>query len=71
LFIIYKKRFLMINEQECIKILNGGEYKFTHDEMLQIREFLTTLAIIEFEGYKKKHNKSSSNECDLLQESKH
>lgn len=57
----------MINEQECTKILNEGEFKFTHDEMLQIREFLTTLAIIEFEEYKKKHNKSSSNECNLLQ----
>jgi hypothetical protein len=59
----------VINEQECIKILNEGEYKFTHDEMLQIREFLTTLALIEFEGYKKKQNKSSRNECNLLQKS--
>ena len=59
----------MINEQECTKILNEGEFKFTHEEMLQIREFLTTLAVIEFEGYKKKQNKSSVNECNLLQES--
>jgi hypothetical protein len=42
----------MINEQECTKILNEGEYKFTHEEMLLIREFLTTLAIIEIESYK-------------------
>jgi hypothetical protein len=56
----------VISEQECMKILNEGEYKFTHDEMLQIRDFLTTLTIIEFEEYKKKHNKSSSNECNLL-----
>ena len=56
----------MVNEQECTKILNEEEYKFTHEEMLQIREFLTTLAIIEFEGYKKKVNKSSSSECNLL-----
>ena len=42
----------MINEQECTKILNEGEFKFTHEEMLQIREFLTTLALIEFESYK-------------------
>ena len=59
----------MVNEQECTKILNEGEYKFTHEEMLLIREFLTTLAIIEFEGYKKKENKSSSSECNLLQKS--
>lgn len=58
----------MINEQECIRILNEGELKFTHDEMLLIREFLSTLALIEFEGYKQKQNKSSSNERNLLQE---
>ncbi len=57
----------MVNEQESTKILNEGEYKFTHDEMLLVRELLTTLAIIEFEEYKKKHNKSSNNECNLLQ----
>ena len=56
----------MINEQECTKILNEGEFKFTHEEMLQIREFLTTLAIIEFEVCKQKQNKSYDNECNLL-----
>ena len=59
----------MVNEQECTKILNEGEFKFTHEEMLIIREFITTLAIIEFEGYKRKQHKSSSNECNLLQKS--
>ena len=44
----------MLNEQECTKILNAGEIKYTHDEMLVIRDFLTTLAIIEFDSYKKK-----------------
>jgi hypothetical protein len=58
----------MINEQECTKILNEGEYKFTHEEMLQIREFLTTLALIEFESYKQRQNESSKNERNLLQE---
>ena len=57
----------MINEQECTKILNGGEFKFTHEEMLLIREFIITLALIEFESYKQKQNESSKNECDLLQ----
>jgi hypothetical protein len=61
----------VINEQECTKILNEGEFKFSHEEMLQIREFLTTLALIEFESYKQRQNESSKNECDLLQESKH
>jgi len=58
----------MINEQECTKILNEGEFKFTHEEMLQIREFLSTLALIEFESYKQTHNISFKNECNLLQE---
>jgi hypothetical protein len=58
----------MINEQECIKILNEGEFKFTHEEMLQIREFLSTLALIEFERYKQNQNESSTNESNLLQE---
>ena len=58
----------MINEQECTKILNEGEYKFTHEEMLLIREFITTLAQIEFDCYKQNQNKSFKNECNLLQE---
>ena len=57
----------MVNEQECTKILNEGEYKFTHEEMLLIRELITTLAQIEFDTYKQNQNKSSKNECNLLQ----
>jgi hypothetical protein len=44
----------MISEQECTKILNAREKKYTHDEILLIREFLTTLATIEVESYKRK-----------------
>jgi len=68
IYILLKESILVINEQECIKILNEGEFKFTQEEMLQIREFLSTLALIEFESYKKNQNESSKNECDLLQE---
>jgi hypothetical protein len=57
----------MINEQECTKILNEGEFKFTHEEMLQIREFLSTLALIEFERYNNKQKESSNDERNLLQ----
>jgi hypothetical protein len=57
----------MINEQECTKILNEGEFKFTHEEMLIIRELITTLAHIEFDNYKQNQYKSSNNECNLLQ----
>jgi len=44
----------MISEQEYTKILNDGEVKYTHDEILLIREFLTALATIEVESYKRK-----------------
>lgn len=57
----------MINEQECTKILNEGEFKVTHEEMLQIREFLTTLALIEFERYNNKQEEFSNDERNLLQ----
>jgi hypothetical protein len=46
----------MVNEQECTKILNEGEYKFTYEEMLIIRELITTLAQIEFDSYWKKRS---------------
>ena len=58
----------MVNEQECTKILNEGEYKFTHEEMLLIREFLTTLARIEFDCYKQKQYRSAKDECNTIQE---
>ena len=45
-YILLKESILVINEQECTKILNEGEFKFTHEEILQIREFLSTLALI-------------------------
>ena len=70
-YILLKESILVINEQECIKILNEGEFKFTQEEMLQIREFLSTLALIEFERYKQNQNESSTNERNLLQEGKY
>ena len=35
-YILLKQSILMVNEQECTKILNEGEFKFTHEEMLII-----------------------------------
>lgn len=58
----------MVNEQESTRILNEGKYKFTHEEMLLIRELITTLAQIEFDSYKEKQSKSPCNERNLLQE---
>ncbi len=61
----------MINEQECTKILNEGKYKFTHLEMLLIRELITTLAQIEFDSYKQKNSEPLVDERNLLQEGKY
>lgn len=61
----------MINEQECTRILNEGEFKFSHEEMLQIREFLSTLAQIEFDSFKQSQNEYSNDERNLLQESQY
>lgn len=58
----------MINEKECIKILNDDDYKYSLDEAKQIRDLLIQLAVIEFEQYKEKSKIISfPNECDLLQ----
>jgi hypothetical protein len=68
---MHKSQLIQLNEQECTKILNEGEYKFTHEEMLLIRELITTLALIEFESYKQNQSKQSKNERNLLQESQY
>jgi hypothetical protein len=65
---MHKSHLNQLNEQECTKILNEGEFKFTPDEMLQIREFITTLAKIEFDCYKQKQNRSVEDECNTIQE---
>ena len=70
-YILLKESLLMVNEQECTKILNEGEYKFSHEEMLLIRELITTLAHIEFNNYKQIQDKSTRNECDSLQKGKY
>jgi hypothetical protein len=74
IFFVYtllKQSILMINEQECTKILNEGKYKFTHLEMLLIRELITTLAQIEFDSYKQKNSEPLVDERNLLQEGKY
>lgn len=61
----------MVNEQDSTKILNEGEFKFTHEEMLLIREFLSTLAQIEFDSYKQMNREPLVDECNLLQKSQY
>jgi hypothetical protein len=70
-YILLKESILVINEQECTKILNEGEYKFTHEEMLLIREFITTLAQIEFDCYKQNQSKFTNYECNIIQAGKY
>jgi hypothetical protein len=58
----------MINEKECMKILNKGEFKFNNEEVKLIREFLIQLATIQYENFNE-HNKirNLTNERNLLQ----
>jgi hypothetical protein len=44
----------MINEKECMKILNEGKVKFSKDEVKIIRDFIVQLATIEYEQYRTK-----------------
>lgn len=44
----------MISEQECTKILNAGEVKYTAEEVKKILDLLIGLATIEYEEYKKR-----------------
>jgi hypothetical protein len=55
----------MINEKDCIKILNDGDMKFSLDEAKQIRDLLIQLAVIEFEQYNAELKKSD-NERNML-----
>ena len=58
----------MINEKDCIKILNDGDMKFSLDESKQIRELIILLATIEYEQFKSNDKlRNLPNECNLLQ----
>ncbi|CAM4382593.1 hypothetical protein AQBE111736_14065 [Aquirufa beregesia] len=41
----------MINLKETTKILNSGDTKYSPEEIIAIRDFLYSLAQIEFEQY--------------------
>ena len=58
----------MINEKECTKILNEGKFKFSKEEVKQIRSLLIQLATIQYEHYNENINiKRIENERNLLQ----
>ncbi len=44
----------MLPENECRKILNDGEFTIGLDEIRLLRDFMVSLATIEFEMYQKK-----------------
>lgn len=41
----------MINLKETTKILNSGDIKYSQEEIIAIRDFLYSLAQIEYENY--------------------
>lgn len=44
----------MINEKDCMQILNSGEETFTLEEVRMIRDLLLSLATIEYDQYKER-----------------
>jgi hypothetical protein len=58
----------MISEQECTKILNAGEVKFSAEEVRQIRDLMVDFATIEYEDFIKQ--KSKENKTENSQEHK-
>lgn len=41
----------MVNQKDATKILNAGKTKFTTEQVLMIRDFLFSLAEIEYNNY--------------------
>ncbi len=58
----------MISEQECTKILNAGEVKYSAEEVRQIRELMVSLATIEYEDYIRLKSKQNKNESSKEKE---
>ena len=51
----------MLSEQECTRILNSGDIKYTKDEMIIVRGLLVSLAKIEYDVYREQ--KSTTAHC--------
>lgn len=58
----------MIREQECTKILNAGEVKYSAEEVRQIRELMVSLATIEYEDFQKRKSKNKEQENSKIYE---
>ena len=57
----------MISEQECTKILNAGEVKYSAEEVRQIRDLMVGLATIEYEDFVKQKSKQCKTESSKEQ----
>ena len=58
----------MIPEQECTKILNAGEVKYSAEEVRQISDLMVDLATIEYEDFVKQKSSQSKKENKKVQE---
>lgn len=48
--------FLMITLEQCVKILNNGNRKYSNDEVKQIRDYLYIMARLQIETENKSNN---------------
>ena len=46
----------MISVEECTEILNSGERKYTTEEVREVRDFVSKLAVIDYECFIKSNN---------------
>jgi hypothetical protein len=57
----------MVNQKDATKILNAGKTKFTTEQVLMIRDFLFSLAEIEYNNYINENLKEEEHdECYTL-----
>jgi hypothetical protein len=57
----------MVNQKDATKILNAGKTKFTTEQVLLIRDFLLSLAEIEYSNYINENLKEEEHdECYTL-----
>ena len=62
----------MVNQKDATKILNAGKTKFTTEQVLMIRDFLFSLAEIEYGNYINENLKEEEHdECYTLYPREH
>lgn len=62
----------MVNQKDATKILNAGKTKFTTEQVIMIRDFLSSLAEIEYNNYVNENLKEEEHdECYPLYPCEH